>query len=68
MVEYWLAHDNAKNPHFFGWEGARRRKRDTPADAIARAGRVGRGLTKGGGVLLGRTTAYYLVEESQGVT
>ncbi len=31
-------------------------------------GRVGRGLTKGGGVLLGRMTAYYLVEESQGVT
>jgi len=38
-----------------------------PADAIVRAGRVGRGLAKGGGVLLGRTMAYYLVEDSQGV-
>ena len=42
--------------------------RYTPADAIARAGRVRRGLTKRGGVLLGRTMAYYLLEESQGVT
>jgi len=41
-------HDDAKNPLFFGCEGARRPKRDIPADAIARAGRVGRGLTKGG--------------------
>ena len=38
-----------------------------PTDAIVRAGRVGRGLAKGGGVLLGRTTAYYLVEGTQGV-
>ena len=38
-----------------------------PADAIVRAGHVGRGLAKGGGVLLGRTTAYYLVEGTQGV-
>ena len=38
-----------------------------PADAIVRAGRVGRGLAKGGGVLLGRTMAYYLVEGTQGV-
>ena len=38
-----------------------------PADAIVRAGHVGRGLAKGGVVLLGRTTAYYLVEGTQGV-
>jgi hypothetical protein len=38
-----------------------------PADAILRAGRVGRGLAKGGGVLLGQTTAYYLVKGTQGV-
>ena len=38
-----------------------------PADAIVRAGHVGRGLAKGGGVLLGQTTAYYLVEGTQGV-
>ena len=38
-----------------------------PADAIVRAGRVGRGLAKGGGVLLGWTTAYYLVKGTQGV-
>ncbi len=38
-----------QNPLFFGWEGARRRKRDIhPADAIVGAGRVGRGLAKGG--------------------
>ena len=42
-----MEHDYAKNPLFFGWVGARRRKRDTPADAIAR------GLTKGGGSLVG---------------
>ena len=34
-----------------------------PTDAIVGAGRVGRGLAKGGGVLLGWTTAYYLVKE-----
>ena len=38
-----------------------------PADAIVCAGRVGRGLAKGGGVLLGWTTAYYLVKGTQGV-
>ena len=38
-----------------------------PADAIVRAGRVGRGLAKGGGVLLGWKTAYYLVKGTQGV-
>jgi hypothetical protein len=38
-----------------------------PADAIIRAGRVRRGLAKGGGVLLGWTTAYYLVKGTQGV-
>jgi hypothetical protein len=38
-----------------------------PADAIVRAGRVGRGLAKGRGVLLGWTTAYYLVKGTQGV-
>ena len=34
-----------------------------PADAIVHAGHVGRGLAKGVGVLLGRTTGYYLVEQ-----
>ena len=38
-----------------------------PANAIVHAGHVGRGLAKGGGVLLGQTTAYYLVEGTQGV-
>ncbi len=38
-----------------------------PADTIVRAGHVGRGLAKGGGVLLGWTTAYYLVKGTQGV-
>jgi hypothetical protein len=38
-----------------------------PADAIVHAGRVRRGLVKGGGVLLGWTTAYYLVKGTQGV-
>ena len=38
-----------------------------PADTIVRAGRVGRGLAKGGGVLLGGTTSYYLVKGTQGV-
>ena len=38
------------------------------ADAIVGAGRVGRGLMKGRGVLLGQTTAIVFVEESQGVT
>ena len=38
-----------------------------PTDAIVGAGRVGRGLAKGGGVLLGWTTAYYLVKGTQGV-
>ena len=38
-----------------------------PADAILRAGRVERALATGGGVLLGQTTAYYLVEGTQGV-
>ncbi len=60
--------DDANNPLFFGWERVRRQKRDIhPADAIVRAGHVGRGLVKGGGVLLGRTRAYYLVEGTQGV-
>ena len=55
----------AKNPLFFGGS-AQRQKRN--ADAIIDAGRVGRGLTKGGGVVLGQTTAYFLVEETQRVT
>ena len=48
-----MAHEDATNPLFFEWEGAGRRKRNIPADAIARAGRVGRGLMKGGGSLVG---------------
>jgi len=44
---------------------ARRRKREMhPADAIIGAGDVGRGLGKGGGVLLARTTASCLVEDT----
>ena len=50
--------------YFFGGS-ARSQKRD--ADTILGAGHVGRGLTKGGEVLLGQTTEIFLVEESQGV-
>ncbi len=50
-----MCRDDAKNPLFFGWECARRRKRDIhPADAIVRAGHVGRGLVKGGESCWGR--------------
>ena len=50
---------------FFGGS-ARTRKRDThPADAIVGTGRVGRGLGKGGGVLLARATASCLVEDTR---
>ena len=38
-----------------------------PTDPLVHAGRVGMGLAKGGGVLLGWTMAYYLVEGTQGV-
>ena len=55
-----------KNNLYFLGGSARSQKRD--ADAIVGAGRVGRGLTKGGGVLLGRTTAIFLAEEYKGVT
>jgi len=62
-VRYWRAHEDAKNSRLF-LVGARGGGSGMihPADAIVRAGCVGRGLAKGGGVLLGRTTAYYLVE------
>ncbi len=54
--------------YFFGGS-ARSQKRDIhPANAIIGAGCVGKGLTKGGGFLLGRTTAYFFVEETQHVT
>ena len=38
-----------------------------PTDPLVHAGHVGMGLAKGGGVLLGWTMAYYLVEGAQGV-
>ena len=48
-----MAHDDAKNLHLF-WVGGRAKAevQYTTADVIARAGRVGRGLTKGGGILV----------------
>ena len=53
--------------YFFGGS-ARRRKREThPADTIVGAGRVGRGLGKGGGVLLARVTALFLGEGTRRV-
>ena len=56
-------HDDAKIVNFFGG-GARRRKCNRhPADAIVGTGRIGRGLGKGGGVLLMRVTASFLVED-----
>jgi len=63
-VGYWRAHDDAKNSRFFRGS-AQRRKHDThPAEACAGTGRVGRGLGKGGGVLLARVTASCLVEDT----
>ena len=57
------ARDDAKNISFFRWERA---EGDThPADAIVGPGRVGRGLGKGGGVLLARVTASCLVEDTR---
>ena len=69
MDQLWHLVIRCKKSSIF-WVGGRTKAeaRYTPADAIARAGHVGRGLTKGGGVLLVRTMAYYLVKESQGVT
>jgi len=50
---------------YFSGGSARRRKRKIhPADAIVGAGRVGRGLGKGGGGLLEWTTASCLVEDT----
>jgi hypothetical protein len=51
--------DDAKNRQFFS-VGARDMH---PADAIVGTGRIGRGLGKGGGVLLTRATASFLVED-----
>ena len=54
--------------YFFGGS-AQRQKCDThPADTIIGAGHVGRDLMKGGGVLLGWMTAYFLMEATQHVT
>lgn len=43
--------------YYFGGSARRRTRETHPADAIVGAGRVGRGLGKGGGVLLARVTA-----------
>ena len=51
--------------YFFGGSAISEKRNTHPANEIAGAGRVGRGLMKGGGVLLGRMTAAFLVEESQ---
>ena len=61
-----VAHNVVQKILYFFGGSARSPKRD--ADAVVGAGRVGRGLMNGGGVLLGWTTAIFLVEESQGVT
>ncbi len=66
-VEYWCVVTMRKILYFLGGSVHEGGSAMHPANAIVRAGRVGRGLTKGGGVLLGRTTAYYLVEGTQGV-
>jgi hypothetical protein len=46
-----------KKVYYFGGSARRRTRETHPADAIVGAGRVGRGLGKGGGVLLARLTA-----------
>ena len=53
---------------FFGRSARRQKRNDTPRrrNCMCRACREG--SCEGGGVLLGWTTAYYLVKESQGVT
>ena len=43
--------------YYFGGSARRRTRETHPADGIVGAGRVGRGLGKGGGVLLARVTA-----------
>jgi hypothetical protein len=50
---------------FFGGSARRRTRETHPADAIVGTGRVGRGLGKGGGVLLARATASCLVEDTR---
>ncbi len=61
----YCARDDAKNRSRFFWGSARRRKHYTHrTDARVCTGRVGRGLGKGGGVLLALGTASCLVEET----
>ena len=48
----------------FGGSARRRKHEIHPTDTIVGAGRVGRGLGKGGGVLLEWTTASCLVEDT----
>ena len=61
-------HYGAKNPLFFWWERTKAEVRYTPRRRNHRYRACWEGSYKGGGVLLGRTTAYFLVEETQRVT
>jgi len=49
----------------FGGSARRRKHEIHPTDTIVGAGRVGRGLGKGGGVLLAWATALCLVEDTR---
>ena len=46
-------HDDAKNPPFFGWEGARRRKRDIHPPTRLHVQGVSGGVLRRGGHLVG---------------
>ena len=50
---------------FFGGSALRQKRDMHPTDAIVGTGRVGRGLGKGGEVLLARATALFLVEDTR---
>ncbi len=52
---------------FFGWSARRRKRNDTPRRRYRTCRACWEGSCKGGGVLLGWTTAYYLVKGTQGV-
>ena len=65
-VTYWHARDDAKNSSFFSLGARGGGSAIHPADALVGTGRVGRGLGKGGGVLLARATAAScLVEDTR---
>ena len=67
-VGYWLERNDAKNSRFFRGSAKRRKHDSHPTDARVGTGRVGRGRGEGGGVLLARVTASFLVEGTRHVT